>query len=482
MIMKSMKTLVKQKGYLMVVAMLLILVIGFLGTFTANIFFNNSLSSLQQVQSDKALYIAEAGIEDVTHELLTTTGVSVSCTTIQGTPIIKTFGAGQYKVTAVPSGSNCAIKSIGAIPTITSPLSKRTVTATILAPLLKEDGLLAGNNAGTNFTAARWDTPAVSSWNTITPSPALSTSINGIYLNSSTDGWLVGASLFAKWNGGSSFTQVAVPASRTYNNVTCFGSGSCHAVGDRQGANLTIADYTGTLPWTLATVIGAGKNNLKGVSCASASDCWATGDFGGGTVADNSFYHYISGTWTLIRVDAANGNGNSVTNSTYNSVFCSTASDCWAVASIATFAHYDGTKWTDYTQLPIAITPTTYNSVTCTSATDCWAVGDNFASLNQIWHWTGAFGAGGAWARDTTLSNATSYSIKSVNCFVAGNCWAVGFVTATTTPVIFRYSGGAWSVFPNPAGLPIQKLNAVGLIAGAGTVPAEPITAWAEAF
>jgi Tfp pilus assembly protein PilX len=52
-----------QKGYLLVVAVLLIVFIGFIGMAVVSFFYSGSTATRSNSQADKALYLAESGIE-----------------------------------------------------------------------------------------------------------------------------------------------------------------------------------------------------------------------------------------------------------------------------------------------------------------------------------------------------------------------------------------------------------------------------------
>src|SRR5207302_445786 len=122
-------------------------------------------------------------------------------------------------------------------------------------------------------------------------------------------------------------------------------------------------------------------------------------------------------------------------------VTCSNATDCWAVgtshagnlsAFFQTFiVHWDGTSWS---VTPSPNTGSTLenglNSVTCTSSTNCWATGygrtsaTNQPAQTMIQHWDG-----NTWsivpAPDVTT--AADNILTAVTCSGANDCWSVGY-------------------------------------------------------
>src|SRR5207244_865516 len=69
------------------------------------------------------------------------------------------------------------------------------------------------------------------------------------------------------------------------------------------------------------------QNNLLGVTCVSASDCWAVGSNVAGSGAPRTLIEHWDGTvWAVVSSPNA-----SLPNNVLSSVTCVSASDCWAV-------------------------------------------------------------------------------------------------------------------------------------------------------
>jgi hypothetical protein len=153
-------------------------------------------------------------------------------------------------------------------------------------------------------------------------------------------------------------------------------------------------------------------NSINALSCTSAADCWAAGSAGRlNTKAEpghrvNQILHWNGTKWRRLgTVPNPDGTGPGVENE-LGGLTCSSAKDCWAVGHsggdpgepvINTALHWNGSTWS------VVSTPepggtgaddlSLLTSVRCTAAGNCWAVGfaqpNGRVDLNQILHWTG---------------------------------------------------------------------------------------------
>jgi hypothetical protein len=128
------------------------------------------------------------------------------------------------------------------------------------------------------------------------------------------------------------------------------------------------------------------NNRLVGVTCTSASNCWAVGDHYDETFSNQSPNQTLIEHWNGTAWSIVTSPNTSATQSNYLSdVTCASASDCWAVGSYYTggvasvsqslIEHWNGTAWSIVTS-PNTTQDNVLSGVTCTSASDCWAVGD----------------------------------------------------------------------------------------------------------
>ena len=119
------------------------------------------------------------------------------------------------------------------------------------------------------------------------------------------------------------------------------------------------------------------SNSLSMVSCALATNCWATESYAGhhGDRGGNAWYFDAlgpaGGSETSI---SANGNNSA---SSAAPISCDATNDCWAAEPLngnhSTFAYWSGTQWN---AVPTTVKETLYG-MDCLSSNDCWAVGAN---------------------------------------------------------------------------------------------------------
>jgi hypothetical protein len=159
---------------------------------------------------------------------------------------------------------------------------------------------------------------------------------------SETDCWaagddLLGSTLTEHWNG-SSWSIVASPMTSSYAQllgITCTSSSQCWAAGRSytgygdplviSSSQTLIESWDGT-SWSIAPSpdLGTSYNQLIGVACSSASDCWAVGYYAPqGTLVE----HWDGSSWST----TSSPNPISGFNGTLDGIFCASQSQCWAV-------------------------------------------------------------------------------------------------------------------------------------------------------
>src|SRR5205085_5023798 len=210
--------------------------------------------------------------------------------------------------------------------------------------------------------------------------------------------------LIEQWNG-TSWSIVPSPSgvssgnSPTYNflySATCASASECWAVGYYfPSARQTLIELWNGTSWSIipsANTSPTQQNFLNGVTCASASDCWAVGYYNDPGIIENStlIEHWDGILWSIVT------SPNPGTQNILNGVTCASASECWAVGvsdGQTLIEHWDGTQWSIVAS-PNTSTTDILNGVTCASASDCWAVGSDsdfgaFNVLTRIEHWDG---------------------------------------------------------------------------------------------
>ncbi len=333
-----------------------------------------------------------------------------------------------------------------------------------------------------NINTTSTFSPLVESWDgstwTLGPqAPVPSGDGGGLFAVSCVNGadcWAVGAilgvagngnpsaTLIENWNG-SSWSIVPSPTptgpgvqGAVLQGVTCVSATSCVAVGfstDNTGANLqaVIEQWDGST-WTLVPGADTGQafEQLSGVTCVGADDCWAVGNAGPvqqnpnflpifpGAVGDQGLIeHWDGSSWSV----APSATEPSPNGGFLYGVTCVSSSDCWAsgattdtsgMASGLLLQHWNGTGWSDVSSsVPEATTGGILNSVTCVSSNQCWAVGSqgtfggggggNFQPRAFIENWNGS-----SWSIEPSPNVAALSFLVTVTCVRSVACLAAG--------------------------------------------------------
>ncbi len=152
-------------------------------------------------------------------------------------------------------------------------------------------------------------------------------------------------------------------------------------------------------------------NELSGASCTSAHNCWAVGDYGSVSATGrslNQMLHWNGTKWSAVSAPEPDGTGRGAANSV-TAVSCTSASNCWAAGDYgnllaATEAvknqvlHWNGKKWVrSPSPDPAGTSGGDYNAldgISCASAASCWAVGTGQpktgTARGQALRWNGA--------------------------------------------------------------------------------------------
>jgi Tfp pilus assembly protein PilX len=519
--------LASQQGYLILLVAIMIVVIGFIGVAVSSMFYASTFSTSGQYQGSQAFYIAEAGLEAQTHNLLQTTVLQRgSCVG----PLTASFGAGSFTATGttnyagdaaaattlngaltatattVPVVSTSGYTSVGRIMIDNEFMNYGAVTATSFTNVTRgvDGSTAAAHVTGSHVSQFECE---ISSTGTVTPFGSRTVQANAtiqeawavgdvatggnytltrfnhpditawfnynigggvaltsVFMVSYAEGWIVGAGgLAARWNGNTTVTQTLNPAI-TYRSVWCLTGNQCYTVGDVSGGATVIESWNGTT-WSKATISGLlPDTNLKSVMCDSTTDCWAVGDKADAIFP--YFYQWNGTQWTAVTQSA-------LTGYTFNGVFCNSTTDCWAVGATAAFARKSSTSttWANFaTGLPAA----QYNGIFCNATNDCWTVGNSNGGQDLFAHWNGT-----AWSRNT--SNPTPVAnLNGVTCVNTNDCWAVGSAVTGNLPVYVHWDGTSWTQFTTLGNgpFPAAALRSVTIV-GPST---QPLSGWSENF
>ncbi len=231
-----------------------------------------------------------------------------------------------------------------------------------------------------------------------------------------------------RWNGHAwSSVRVPQPAGSTspdfnfLNGIRCSSASRCLAVGADGTVSVPITLRNEVLRWNGTRwslqktpqpggTLPGNVNFLIGLTCASATSCWAAG--ADGTYSSpmtlvNEVLHWNGTKWRLSAVPDPDGTGSGAVNQ-LSGAFCANSRDCWAVGeygsvqggsgTILTEAvHWNGAKWSRVKTPNPAGTANQDNnelfSVRCARPYNCWAVGQSQGasgrSRNLLLHWNG---------------------------------------------------------------------------------------------
>jgi hypothetical protein len=271
--------------------------------------------------------------------------------------------------------------------------------------------------------------------------------------------------LIVQWNG-TSWSFVASPNTNVsqpngLNGVTCFSASQCWAVGSYYDgtANHTLTEQWNGTSWSIVTSPNTSStqhNYLLGVTCPSATQCWAVGEYINGANDQTLIEQWNGTSWSI----ATSPNTSSTQDNNLRGVTCTSATQCWAVGSYfadngtierTLIEQWNGSAWSIIAS-PNASPRSVLNGVNCTSASNCWAVG-YYGTINQtlIEQWNGT-----AWtriiSRNLNPSGINTNYLQGINCTSASQCWAVGAYVSTNVyqTLVERWNGTSWSIVASP--------------------------------
>ncbi len=508
-----------QQGFLTVVAIIFIVIIGFLGVAMAYMMFGSANATNYFTQAEKALYVTDAGFEETAHlllnPLLTGTNARISCAAITGDANLTNTAVGSGTFTATTVASN----PVSAFSTLSSALTSAATTIAVASTagfaasgrlIIEREvinyGAISGNSfvsvvRGANSSVA---TPHASGAYASQlqcmvdvkagiPSLAAATyqrEINqGIPLQ---EGWAVGSLsganfVFTRWNRPTEIQWNSVSLSsasaENLNGISMLSNAEGWAVGNGKGTSLTLLHWTGS-SWASAALTGCSGENLTSVSAVYSKEAWATGaSYFSNCLSGAKRYgimHWNGASWTeLSNTTTPSIPADNVNNQNLNSVMVIDATQGgagtlgFAVGNGGIILQYNGTTWAAVSS------PTTQNlfGVYIISSSEAWAVG----AAGTIIKWNGT-----TWS---TVSSPTATQLNSISMLDYSNSghaeigWAVGNAGVAVT-----YNGTSWSSLNtgsanNLLGVamffthPNQDVWAVG---AAGTIMHYNGTAWAS--
>ncbi|HTK15033.1 MAG TPA: hypothetical protein VL769_01470 [Acidimicrobiia bacterium] len=252
-----------------------------------------------------------------------------------------------------------------------------------------------------------------------------------------------------RWSIGATPNPVGIAVSGLAG-VHCPNATFCVAVGsyfmnspDSSLERTLVEQWNGT-SWRIVASPnrpGVTDNGLTGVSCVSATDCTAVGHYRNDLGTRTLVERWNGTKWSIV----ASPNPGGVAQSELTGVTCRSATSCFAVGSGhgTLVERWNGTSWSLMTTPnPAGTSSASLTSISCPGATRCFAVGDFFGSSNvqrlvEVWN-------GAAWSITSTPAPAGTISsgFSGVSCGGTVNCFAVGEYSSGTSrrPLIERFS------------------------------------------
>jgi hypothetical protein len=273
--------------------------------------------------------------------------------------------------------------------------------------------------------------------------------------------------------------------SNVLNGVACASTSECWAVGSYTGsdtlAHVLVEEWGGSAPWTVSVPASLPTDSdqgvLEGVACASAGVCWATGYYrsssGPSLDEDQTLVEGWDGvSWSK----GASPDDSSLDNILYG-VTCTSATECWAtgmytlgtepnVYGQTLIEEWSGTSWSIVSSPDSGTGSNDLLGVGCASATECWAAGSYAASGDTdqtlIEEWGGT-----SWSIVTSPNSGTSDNdLEGAACAPAAECWAVGDYSPPDPPLIEEYPAAAPTPTPtptpSPASVPVPPSGSAG--------------------
>jgi hypothetical protein len=141
----------KQSGFLSIVALILIMVMGLMGTIFASMFFGETFSGLYLEQSDQAYYLAVSGLEVAKHNMVNN---ELSCANITGASPYTNYslGKGAYTVTGTSQSAASTLSSAITSSATTIALASSSGFASQGIAIIDSETIYYGGISGNSLT------------------------------------------------------------------------------------------------------------------------------------------------------------------------------------------------------------------------------------------------------------------------------------------------------------------------------------------
>jgi hypothetical protein len=235
--------------------------------------------------------------------------------------------------------------------------------------------------------------------------------------------------------------RVASSTAEELNGVSCTSASACFAVGESFAKHVpdkTLVERWNGKVWSIVPSANpTGGGVLKAVSCTSATFCMAVGVHGASKTSYSSAVveRWNGKTWSIVASPSA-------VHRELSSVSCTSATFCFAVGDAV--ERWDGTKWSTVTGVRVGPT-----SVSCASSTACFGVN----GLADAARWNGKTWL--AVPAPQSQPGSPGFGLNGVSCPSSTTCFAVGSdgVGADSfDTLVERWNGKRLSHVPSPGG------------------------------
>ena len=319
------------------------------------------------------------------------------------------------------------------------------------------------NSKGSTVTLV--ERPDASGWSLV-PSPnapgATQNGLASVSCASATSCFAVGSSstassatktLIERWNGSKWLVVPSPNASGATHNglasVSCTSVTNCFAVGsfDKGSSPKTLIERWNGAKWSVVPSpnrapsphIKSRSSRLEGVSCATATSCFAVGEDVNDTTGpfrlpNNTLVERWNGSaWSIVSSPNPGKDLN-----LFHAVSCPSPNTCFAVGEFYTFAvgqlpsqslvaRWNGTAWTRVVNAgPNPASANPLNGISCSSPTSCFAVGN---ALSSQWSTYVKALAGASWSNvpSPNAEDGSDSHLQAVSCPSESRCYAVGY-------------------------------------------------------
>jgi len=359
--------------------------------------------------SIKAMFLAESTVERASWNYAN----SVACASLPEASAIA-LGSGTGQVTAAVLGTNCQITVVGNVNSAVRTLQvELNLSSAVSAWAVGKDGVIL-QRVGTTWSAVASGTTE---------------DFKGVFCANSSNCFAVGKKgIVSSWSGGAWSTSV-IDSDEDYEDVACAPNNPNYCVLVGKDDDGVARFWNGA--WSGVMLLA---EDLKSVACPTTT-CYAVGKDGFGS-------RYQSSAWNTENLS---------TSEDMNGVDCLSASNCWAVGKKQgnnfTFAERSGsTTWTEITVSSTA--KQDLNDVSCSAASNCWAVGKNGRALRNTgsgWSYYGAISSRELEGVDCVASDNTCLAVgkNGVAYYWDGSAWAAETTGTTETLESVHYVGGS---------------------------------------